>query len=401
MAEPGEMSDGLAVTEPKVTDVAGQRAAGLAGLVAARREWLERVRAGTLTPAEATAALRAVYGTWLAALTLKALGSGWDMAWHFRWLRDDLAPPHDVNLVGDALVVLLVLFHWYTSFGVDRRAARLMQSGIVIFLLAAPVDVINHRLNGLDITAWSPTHGLLYLGTAIMIAGVIRGWRGHGVDLPAPLYLGTLGGLWFFFLENVLFPSQHQEYGVLSLAAWERGTPYAERSLLEFAAAQIGHPLDRASVLNFALPVPSWVYPVWISTAAMAVLLVARRSVGLRWTATAIAAAYVAWRCLLWPLLVAGGFPPSAVPFLLLAGAIAIDLVAQARQPWPVEAVAGAIVVPAAVYLGGYLQSSVLAAPPIAYWSMPLAALALGLLWAGLRARGDIFQDSGPSRAGG
>jgi len=113
---------------------------------------------------------------------------------------------------------------------------------------------------------------------------------------------------------------------------------------------------------------------------------VARRNMGLRWTATTIAAAYVAWRCLLWPLLVAGGFPPSAVPFLLIAGAIVIDLVAQARLPWPAEAAIGAATVTAAVYLGAYVQSYVLAAPPIAYWSAPLAALVLGLAWAALRS---------------
>jgi len=252
MAEPGDKSEGLATTKPN-------EPTPKVSLVTARRAWLERVRAGALSAPENAATLRLVYGTWLAALTFKALGSGWDMAWHFRWLRDDLAPPHDVNLVGDAVVVLLVLFHWYTGFGVDRSASRLMQTGIVVFLLAAPVDVVNHRLNGLDITAWSATHGLLYLGTAIMIAGVIRGWRRHGTDLPAPLYYGTLGALWFFFLENVLFPSQHQEYGVLSLAAWERGSPYAEQSLLDFAAQQVGHALDRDAVVNFALPVPAWV----------------------------------------------------------------------------------------------------------------------------------------------
>jgi hypothetical protein len=118
----------------------------------------------------------------------------------------------------------------------------------------------------------------------------------------------------------------------------------------------------------------------------MIVLLVARRSIGLRWTATTIAAAYVAWRCLLWPPLVAIGFPPSAVPFLLLAGAVLIDLVVQARLPWPAEALAGAITVPAAVYLGAYVQSYLLVAPPVAYWSAPLAALVLGLAWTALRA---------------
>lgn len=369
-------------------------APGRMRLVATYRSQLDRIRLGGLNPAENAATLRRVYGLWLVALTLKALGSGWDMAWHFRWLRDDLAPPHDINLVGDAIVIALVVFHWYTRFGVDRIASGLMQAGILLFLLSAPVDVANHRINGLDITAWSITHSGLYLGTAIMIAGAIRGWRRHGSGLPRRLYLGVLGGLWFFFLENVLFPSQHQEYGVVSLAAYDRGSPYAEASLLDFAARQIGHPLDRVSVENFALPVPAWVYPYWLGTAAMIVLLVARRSIGLRWTATALAGAYVGWRCLLWLPLVGTGFPPSAVPFLLLAGAVAIDILCQAVSAWPapagpawpVEAVAGAAVVTTAVYLGGYVQSYVLVAPPIGYWSAPFAAITLALAWAALRA---------------
>src|SRR3954452_467384 len=111
------------------------------------------------------------YGMWLAAFGFKLLGSSWDMSWHFMWLRDDLAPPHLINTVGTVIIVVLVAIHSYTGLGCDKTSLRLMQAGLVIFLVAAPLDVINHRVNGLDLTAWSPSHMMLYLGTGIMQAG--------------------------------------------------------------------------------------------------------------------------------------------------------------------------------------------------------------------------------------
>jgi hypothetical protein len=360
------------------------------------REWVERVRRNALEPHESAGTLILVYRLWLVALTLKALGSGWDVAWHFRWFRDDFAPPHLINLAGDGLVILLVLFHWYTRFGVDRWALRLMETGVIVFLASAPVDVINHRLNGLDITSWSLTHFGLYTGTAIMIAGAIRGWSLHGGQLPGRSLV--LGGLWFFFLENVLFPNQHQEYGVLAIRAFLAGRPTADAELLAFAADKIGVPaLDSVTVRLYALPIPDWVYPVWIVGAAMPVLLLARRSIGLRWSATTIAAAYVAWRCVLWPLFVGMGFPQSTVPFLLLGGAVAIDVVCLIALPWLAEAAAGAVLVTGAVYVGGFAQSTVLAAPPIAYWSAPSAAAALFVAWAALGALSSRVRPAEPT----
>ncbi|MFC7481333.1 hypothetical protein ACFQX7_16650 [Luedemannella flava] len=54
------------------------------------RPFLARVRAG-VAEAEAALLLRQIYGIWLVALLCKALGSSWDVSWHFKWLRDDLA----------------------------------------------------------------------------------------------------------------------------------------------------------------------------------------------------------------------------------------------------------------------------------------------------------------------
>ena len=113
---------------------------------------------------------------WLAALAFKLLGSSWDVSWHFKWLRDDLAPPHIVNTIGTGIAIGLVLSHTFTGYGVEKRSLRLMQWGTGIFVVAGPIDVINHRINGLDLTSWSPSHLLLYFGTFIMIMGVIRNW---------------------------------------------------------------------------------------------------------------------------------------------------------------------------------------------------------------------------------
>jgi hypothetical protein len=316
--------------------------------------------------------LRWIYTAWLGAFLLKMLGSSWDVSWHFRWLRDDLAPPHLLNSVGTAGVIALVVFSSYTGYGVDRRALRLMQGGIGTFLVAIPLDILNHRINGLDITSWSPTHALLYLGTAIMLAGALRGWWLYA----APGRLRTLVslGLWLFFAENVVFPNQHQEYGVLSLAAYDAGHATAEPSLLDFARAQGQTPTQ------FMLPVPSWVHPTWLVCGGLLALVVARKVVGLRWTATTLAGTYLAYRCLAWGLLVVTGFPPSDVPFVLLAGAVLVDL----AVTWRLPGAAAGLLVAAGTYGAGALQEAAGLLPPWNFWSGLPTAAGLALLWTGV-----------------
>ena len=322
--------------------------------------------------------LRWIYTAWLGAFLLKMLGSTWDVSWHFRWLRDDLAPPHLLNSAGTVVVVALVVFHTYTGYGVDRRALRLMQCGIGAFLVAVPIDIVNHRINGLDITSWSPSHALLYLGTAIMLAGAIRGWWRYAA--PGRVRDLVSLGLWLFFVENALFPNQHQEYGVLSLVAYDAGRTTAEPQLLDFAASQGQSPA------MFMLPVPSWVHPAWLICAGLLSLVLARRIVGLRWTATTIAAVYLAYRAVMWLALVGMGFPPSVLPLVLLAGAVLVDLAVTYRVPgW-----AAGPVVAGVVYAVGYGQESLGLLPPWNWWSVLPVAVAFGVLWAGveLLARG-------------
>lgn len=345
--------------------------ADVAALV--RANWT-RGEPGREAPDELVAAL---YRWWVVAMVLKILGATWDICWHFRWLRDDLAPPHMLNSVGTVMVIGLVVFHSYTGIGVDKATLRWMQWGLGIFLVAAPLDVINHRVNGLDITAWSPSHAVLYLGTGLMSVGLLLGWNRRG--RTDRYFYPVLCFLWFTVLDNFMFLNQHQEYGVLGLAAWERGTPYAEDSLLQFAADQLHRPLDYIAVENFTLPMPDWVYPSWAVLTGLGTLLLARVLVGRRWTATTIAAGYLVFRCVAWALLAAAGFPISTVPFFLLIGALAIDLCCQLVTR--LRPVTGAVAVTAAAYAALWLQHAYIAAPPSDYASALYVVVLLAGLW--------------------
>lgn len=356
--------------------------AGVAGKITERaqdlwRLWTTRGAAPRRLPPEL---VRAVYGLWIVGLTLKVLGSTWDVSWHFRWLRDDMAPPHMLNTAGTVLVIGLIAVHTWSGYGVDRPTLRLMQAGGAIFLVAVPVDVVNHRLNGLDVTAWSVTHGLLYLGTGVMITGVLRGWYLYGTRR---LRVPVLALLWVFVLENVWFPAQQQEYGVLAIAAWDRGAPTAEPILIQFAADQLGRPVDRIAVVSFAMPTPDWLYPVWLLAAAAFVLVLARWMIGRRWAATAVAAGYVAFRCAAWLALVGGDFPPSAVPFLIVPVAMAVDLAFLGRLPDALRPLIGIVLVGIAVVGGAVLQAEQLAIPPIDPIAFAAGILALAVGWIG------------------
>ncbi|MBC6446755.1 hypothetical protein [Actinokineospora xionganensis] len=325
------------------------------------------------------------YRTWLIALLFKVLGSSWDESWHFKFQRDDLAAPHLINSVGTGIAVVLVAIHTFTGMAVTKRAQRLLQVGLAVFLIAAPLDVINHRVNGLDLTAWSASHALLYLGTALMIAALIDAWVSTGPRGRSRPWI--LGGLWFFFLENMLFANGQQEYGVLELrSCMPNGvlnidTCYAERSLLEFAAEQIGRPVDYVAIKQFALPIPDWVYPMWGIGMAALVLAVAAKTIGLRWAATGVAAAYVAYRAVIWPMLVVADFPPSTVPFYLVFVGLAIDLVRRMNLSHAMEAVVGAGAVTVLGHTALFAQEVTIAAPPIAWWSAPITFVLLAGCW--------------------
>jgi hypothetical protein len=331
------------------------------------------------------------YGMWLIAFACKLIGSTWDMSWHFQWLRDDLAPPHLINTVGTVIIVVLVAIHTYTGLGCDKRSLRIMQAGTAIFLIAGPLDVINHRVNGLDLTAWSPSHLMLYAGTGIMLAGAIDAWL--KVSKPGRMRTGVLLGLWAFFLENAFFANGQQEYGILGLRSWQRGAPEAEPTLLEFAAKQIGHPVDLAAVTHFTMPIPPWVYPLWGIAVMGLILALARHTLGKQWAATAVAGAYLVYRLVMWPILYGIDFPVPTVPFFLLFVGLAVDLAFRIGRGHPAfTAGIGALLVTAFGYGTLWVQSQFRpwflgdvqteSAPPVDYWSVPIALVGVAVLWA-------------------
>ena len=262
--------------------------------------------------------LHLLYGVWIAAFAFKLIGSSWDVAWHFRYLRDDFAPPHLINTFGFLVAIALLMAQSVNGLGTVRRGLRLLQIGTGCFLLAIPLDLINHRLFGLDLTSWSPTHMLLYVGTGMMIAGVLRSWLVVGKASPYRLPFAL--AFWAFLLEDVIFPTGQQEYGTLALDAYIHGRTTASNELLTRAGD---------NVTRFVLgSLPPWLYPVWIILGGALVLAAARQVLGFRWTATTIAASYVLYRIIAFGVLVAAHFPPSSIPFTLLGVAVVVDLAA-------------------------------------------------------------------------
>ncbi len=313
---------------------------------------------------------------WILALFCKLLGSSWDVSWHFKWLRDDFAPPHLLNTVGTGIAIGLVLAHTFTGYGAERRSLRIMQWGTGIFVVAGPIDVINHRVNGLDLTAWSPSHLLLYGGTAIMVVGVLRNWFRTYPREGAFSRQWSIGliALFTFLFEDLYFPTGQEEYGILEVASWLRGTPYAEPSLLSFAAGQLGRPVDDVALQHFAMPIPPWVYPVWVMAVCVPLLVTARIMVGRRWTASVVIAGYVAYRCVIWPILTVGTFPPSYLPLYLLPLGIAVDLLFLLRRKPYVRAAVGGLVLPGLGY-GALWLSTVVTGTPTNLANMPIAEI--------------------------
>lgn len=318
-----------------------------------------------------------VYGAWLGIFALKLIGSTWDVGWHFRFLRDDLAPPHIINTIGMVLGIGLLIFQSWSGLATERRGLYWLQAGVMVFLAAIPLDLLNHRWNGLDLTSWSATHFMLYLGTAGMLIGVIRIWGilGRATRWWLPVALG----FWLFLLEDMLFPLGQQEYGTLSLAAFLAGRTTADAELVQAGGANIA---------TFALgAIPLWLYPVYFMTMSTLVLGSARAFIGWRWTATTLAALYLAYRAVAYLLLRAGGFPPSFIPWMLLGAGLVIDLAAHRR--WQPMATALAIV--GVVYGLALLIGQWTLMPAFSVLTAPVVAVLIALGYAALpwwQARG-------------
>lgn len=310
-----------------------------------------------------------IYAVWLVAFLFKHAGAAWDIAWHFRYLRDDLAPPHLLNTVGTLIAFGLLVVQSWTGRAVEIVGLRLLQAGWIIFLVSIPLDALNHRLFGLDMTTWSATHMLLYCGTTLMLVGVLRSW--YRLAPPGRGAAAYALAIWVLLLDDVLFPLGQQEYGVRAVADYLAGRTTADPELVALAGAEVS---------RFAYTaIPAWVYPFWLVGMGSLLLIAARRIQGLRWTATAVAVGYLALRLIAYAVFTANGYSPSFVPVMLLGAAVVIDVATQ--RGWrPAPTVAALLV---AYYAGAAFVGRFTLMPAFEAWTAPLVG---AFLWGVLSA---------------
>ena len=108
---------------------------------------------------------------------LGAWGLTWDIQWHMTIGRDTFwIPPHLMiysSVVGGLVLGGGVLALEWRGRVAPTRGFRLATLGLVLVVLAAPIDDLWHRLFGLDVTLWSPPHLLGLFGAMVNTLGCL------------------------------------------------------------------------------------------------------------------------------------------------------------------------------------------------------------------------------------
>jgi hypothetical protein len=113
----------------------------------------------------------------LATKVLGAWGLAWDIQWHMTIGRDSFwIAPHLMiysSVVGGLVLGGGVLALERRQAIAPTRGFLLATLGLVVVVLAAPIDDLWHRLFGIDVTLWSPPHLLALFGSAISTLGCV------------------------------------------------------------------------------------------------------------------------------------------------------------------------------------------------------------------------------------
>jgi hypothetical protein len=111
----------------------------------------------------------------LATKVLGAWGLAWDIQWHLTIGRDSFwIAPHVMiysSVVGGLALGGGVLALERRRAIAPTRGFLLATLGLVVVVLAAPIDDLWHRLFGIDVTLWSPPHLLALFGSAVSTLG--------------------------------------------------------------------------------------------------------------------------------------------------------------------------------------------------------------------------------------
>jgi hypothetical protein len=113
----------------------------------------------------------------LATKVLGAWGLAWDIQWHMTIGRDSFwIAPHLMiysSVVGGLVLGGGVLALERRRAIAPTRGFLLATLGLVVVVLAAPIDDLWHRLFGIDVTLWSPPHLLALFGSAVSTLGCV------------------------------------------------------------------------------------------------------------------------------------------------------------------------------------------------------------------------------------
>jgi hypothetical protein len=308
----------------------------------------------------------AVIILWALGLFLKLAGATVDVSWHFQHLRETLAIPHLVNALGFSLTIGLTLYQTRHKLFPDHRSRNLIWGGLVIFLVAMPADELYHRAFGVDLTTYSPTHFMLYIGTLVTILGVISTyWKQRRPGLATSLLFGL------FLMEDIVFPLGQQEYGSIQVWLLAHGQTLVDSDLMHaistpFAQTYGGFPLA--------------LYPVYLIFAYLFAMALARRVVLHPFGATLVTLVYLAYRLVSWEIFHTAQMPTSFIPYFVLGMALLVDVTATYLRGWLglVSCAAGATAV---AYLSALLLTGWVVMP---IWPMGSVGFALVAAVAGL-----------------
>ena len=223
----------------------------------------------------------ALWGS-LAAELIGAWGLGWDIQWHMTIGRDSFwIAPHLMIYSGVVAGLVLtwgVLVYECLEGITPTRGFRLAALGLVLVVLAAPIDDLWHRLFGLDVTLWSPPHLLALFGSAVSTLGClliaievypVRSWAGRAALLlagallyggirvtldPSWLLAYTYGGVLFHtfaMLAALILPLALVTAARLSALRWAPVFVV----ILSFAVGIVGQQVARAG-FEILQPVP-------------------------------------------------------------------------------------------------------------------------------------------------
>lgn len=268
--------------------------------------------------------MRSTWMLWLLALSLKFAGASWDVSWHFRSVRETISGPHLLNGLGELLFIGLFVHEWRRRTPERTMPLHVTLAGMLVWAAAVPFDEAWHRMYGLDLTTWSPSHLMLFYGTATMVAGLVLlflvdrlGWRpGRTPDLArAPLRdKAVLALLVLFVAEAVFFPLAYNEHTAVAVETAQTAPDDLDPAILEMALT-VPDPYFHGT--------PRWLYPVYCVGAVALIAVLARRALGgVGWTA-AVLGGYALVRFSVDAALGAASYPQSVVPWQYVVMAVA------------------------------------------------------------------------------